>query len=72
MDLKIYIKVQFTLKVVYTKKTMIAIVYIGINIPRVLPPLGSGGCMPGPPIVGRMPVMGPVNSSIFCQDIFEM
>ena len=38
---------------------MIAIVYIGIKTPMVPPALGWGGCIPGPPIVGRMPGLGP-------------
>ena len=38
---------------------MIAIVYIGIITPSVPPGLESGGCTPGPPIVGRIPGIGP-------------
>ena len=45
--------------VVYTKNIMIAIVYIGIITPMLPPPLGCCGWIPGPPMLGLMPGMGP-------------
>ena len=50
---------RLTLKVVYTKKTMIAMVYMGIMTPSVPPVLFCVGCIPGPPMVGLMPGIGP-------------
>ena len=45
--------------VVYRKKMMMPMVYMGMMTPIVPPPFGWLGCMPGPPMVGLMPGMGP-------------